>query len=127
MEENNVFTPQDIIQEETEQTENIHSESQSEFTYASKPDKEPAKPKKKGTFKKFAAGLLSMILIPSAVGFGSGIAAYKLMDNSDKVVLQTIQSQNITTGTNTIVVGSNNIVNGIGNAIFGYNNVFDKN
>jgi serine protease Do len=107
MEENNVFTPQDIIQEETEQTENIHSESQSEFTYASKPDKEPAKPKKKGTFKKFAAGLLSMILIPSAVGFGSGIAAYKLMDSrSDKVVLQTAQSQNITTGTSTDLVGT---------------------
>ena len=107
MEENNVFTPQDIIQEETEQTENIHSESQSEFTYASKPDKEPAKPKKKGAFKKFAAGLLSMILIPSAVGFGSGIAAYKLMDSrSDKVVLQTAQSQNITTGTSTDLVGT---------------------
>ena len=107
MEENNVFTPQDIIQEETEQTENIHSESQSEFTYASKPDKEPAKPKKKGTFKKFATGLLSMILIPSAVGFGSGIAAYKLMDShSDKVVLQTAQSQNITTGTSTDLVGT---------------------
>ena len=106
MEENNVFTPQEIVKEETEQTETIHSESSSEFTYESEPAKEPVKPKKTGTFKKFAAGLLSMILIPSAVGFGSGIAAYKLMDNSDKVVLQTIQSQNITTGTNTDLVGT---------------------
>ncbi len=107
MEENNVFTPQEIVQEETEQTENIHSEPQSEFTYASEPDKEPAKPKKTGTFKKFAAGLLSMILIPSAVGFGSGIAAYKLMDSSnDKVILQTSQSQNITTGTNPELTGT---------------------
>jgi serine protease Do len=39
-----------------------------------------------------------MVLIPSAVGFGSGIAAYKLMDNAnDKVILQTIQSQTIPT------------------------------
>ena len=106
MEENNVFTPQEIVKEETEQTETIHSESSSEFTYESEPAKEPVKPKKTGTFKKFAAGLLSMILIPSAVGFGSGIAAYKLMDNSDKVVLQTIQSQNITTGTNTDLIGT---------------------
>ncbi|MBR5290812.1 MAG: trypsin-like peptidase domain-containing protein [Erysipelotrichaceae bacterium] len=107
MEENNVFTPQEIVQEETEQTETIHSEPKSEFTYESEPNKEPVKPKKTGTFKKIVTGFLSMILIPSAVGFGSGIAAYKLMDrNNDKVILQTSQSQNITTGTNSELVGT---------------------
>ena len=104
MEENNVLTPEETVQ--TEQTENIQSEPSSEFTY--EPEKEPVKKKKTGTFKKIMTGLLSMILIPSAVGFGSGIAAYKMMDsNNDKVVLQTIQTQNVTTGTNSNVAGTN--------------------
>ena len=105
MEENNVLTPEETVQ--TEQTETIQSKPSSEFTYEPEPEKEPeiekepVKKKKTGAFKKIMTGLLSMILIPSAVGFGSGIAAYKMMDsNNDKVVLQTIQSQTVTTGTN---------------------------
>lgn len=94
MEENNTFINEETVQNETEQKDIHQDEPAVEISFEPK----PAPKKKTGGFKKLLTGLLSMVLIPSAVGFGSGIAAYKLMDNAnDKVILQTIQSQTIPT------------------------------
>jgi hypothetical protein len=88
MEENNTFINEETVQNETEQNDIHQDEPAVEISFEPK----PAPKKKTGGFKKLLTGLLSMVLIPSAVGFGSGIAAYKLMDNAnDKVILQTIQ------------------------------------
>lgn len=100
MDENNVFTQEENTQViiEPEIKEDIHQESQ----------KEPVnhKEKKPGKLKKFMISFLSMILIPSAVGFGAGVGAFYWMDaKNSKVILQTIDSSVLPSASNTVTHG----------------------
>lgn len=100
MDENNVFNQEENTQViiEPEIKEDIHQESQ----------KEPVnhKEKKSGKFKKFMTGFLSMILIPSAVGFGAGVGAFYWMGaKNSKVILQTIESSVLPSASNTVTHG----------------------
>ncbi len=100
MDENNVFTQEENTQViiEPEIKEDIHQESQ----------KEPVnhKEKKPGKLKKFMISFLSMILIPSAVGFGAGVGAFYWMDaKNSKVILQTIESSVLPSASNTVTHG----------------------
>ena len=92
MDENNVFNQDEMIQD--------NPEPKYKETYKKEE-------KKSGTFKKFMTGVLSMILIPGAVGFSAGLAGYHIMDKqNDKVILQTIDSSAVQTGSNGELMGT---------------------
>ena len=76
MEENYTFNQ--------ENQENLTESVQSEFTEVKFSEVKQEKPKKKGTFKKFLTGLLSMVLVPSLFGFGAGASNYKLLTHYDR-------------------------------------------
>ncbi|MBQ4342911.1 MAG: trypsin-like peptidase domain-containing protein [Erysipelotrichaceae bacterium] len=100
MDENNVFNQEENTQViiEPEFKKDIHQQAQEEPVNH--------KEKKPGKFKKIMTGFLSMILIPSAVGFGAGVGAFYWMDaKNSKVILQTIESSVLPSSSNTATQG----------------------
>ena len=99
MEDFNISNPNDQVIEESESQTELNQEIQHEPVHQNE--------KKPGKFKKFLTGFLTMILIPSAVGFTAGAGGYLLMDqHNQKVILQTSQPYTIQTGSNTDLVGT---------------------
>lgn len=94
MDENNVFDQEENqVIGEPEINEEIHQNIKQEPVNH--------KEKKSNPFRKFMSGFLSMILIPAAVGFGSGIGAFFWMDSQhSKVILQTIEPNIIPSNSN---------------------------
>ncbi|MBQ7889923.1 MAG: trypsin-like peptidase domain-containing protein [Erysipelotrichaceae bacterium] len=99
MEDFNISNPNDQVIEESESQTELNQEIQHEPVHQ--------REKKPGKLKKFLTGFLTMILIPSAVGFSAGAGGYFWMDqHNEKVILQTSQPYTIQTGSNTDLVGT---------------------
>ncbi|MBP3399057.1 MAG: hypothetical protein J6K75_04790, partial [Erysipelotrichaceae bacterium] len=98
MEDFNISNPNDQVIEESESQTELNQEIQHEPVHQ--------REKKPGKLKKFMISFLSMILIPSAVGFGAGVGAFYWMDaKNSKVILQTIESSVLPSASNTVTHG----------------------